>query len=260
VADVLTVRQLSKTFGGITAVDGLDFEVQEGAIYALIGPNGAGKTTVINLVTGLYRPTGGEIRFGGDSLGGRTPAEIAHLGISRTFQNIRLFHSLTVLQNVLVAQHRPSPATLLGALFHTPGFHHEEARIRVEAQQTLQFLGLWNHRDRVVKNLPYGEQRLVEIARALVRRPRLLLLDEPAAGLIRPEVEQLMESIRSIHAQGITILLIEHNMDLVMRISQQILVMDFGKRVAEGPPDVIRQHPKVIEAYLGRRPQHARHQ
>ncbi len=250
---LLDARGVTRRFGGLVAVDGLDLTVQAGSIHALIGPNGSGKSTFINLASGLYGLSGGSISFAGRPVGGARPWAIAQAGLARSFQNLRLFGSLTVEQNVLVACRAAHPAGLVRVLLASATARAEEAALRAAAAEAMQALGVWPLRDRVVKTLPHEQQRMVEIARALAMRPRLLMLDEPAAGMNPSEADQLVTRIRALRDRGITILLVEHNMPLVMRLADRITVLNFGRKVAEGTPAEIRSNPAVIEAYLGRR-------
>jgi len=249
---LLRIESLTKRFGGLTAVNGLDLEVEEGQIFALIGPNGAGKTTVFNMLTGLTGITSGSAQFAGRDLGRLPSHRIAELGIGRTFQNIRLFGRMTVLDNVRVGFHCRTRTGMFGALFGTPRARREAADTLERAMELLDFLDLVAVKDELSLNLPYGQQRGLEIARALATNPRLLLLDEPAAGLNITETEVLMGHIARLRSgMGKTILLIEHDMKLVMGISDRVAVLDYGMKIAEGEPAAIKADAKVIEAYLG---------
>jgi branched-chain amino acid transport system ATP-binding protein len=251
---ILIAQQVTKRFGGLTAVSQFDVEVKERSIHSIIGPNGAGKTTFFNCITGFYRHEEGTILFQGSPLDGLSPDRITRLGIARTYQNIRLFQNMTVIENVLVGQHPHLKAGLFGAIFHTPRVRHEEAEAVEEARRLLGFVGLAGRGDWMAKNLPYGDQRRLEIARSLASQPGLLLLDEPAAGMNPAETRDLMAFIRRLRDElGITILLIEHQMRVVMGISEIVTVLDYGEKIAEGTADEIQRNSKVIEAYLGRR-------
>lgn len=250
----LTVDDLRKNFGGVKALDGVTFSLAEGELAGLIGPNGSGKTTAFNLLTGVLKPSSGTIRFRGEAVGGNPPERNAFLGMARTFQNIRLFRDLPVIDNVMVGLHMRHGPGFVPTVLRLPSARKAEREIRARALATLEVLGLARRANEVVGNLPYGDQRKVEFARALASEPSLLLLDEPTAGMNPQETADLGETIRRLHGElGITTLLVEHDMKMVMGLCQRIVVVNQGKVLAEGRPDRIQTNPKVIEAYLGRR-------
>jgi branched-chain amino acid transport system ATP-binding protein len=249
---VLTVEGLTCRFGGLVAVDNVDMNIRHGEIRALIGPNGAGKSTTLNLITGIYRPNKGKVSMGGQSLVGLQPSKIAKAGVARTFQTIRLWKQMTLLENVMVGHQCRTNAGLFDILLRTKKARNEEERTRAEALKALELVGLADRAERTASSLSYGQQRRLEIARALATVPKVLLLDEPAAGMNPQEVNDLVEQIQAIRDSGVTIVLIEHNMPLVMRIADRITVLSFGKNIAEGGPKEIRENPEVIAAYLGR--------
>ena len=250
-AVLLEAQGVSKEFGGVTALNGVDFGVRQGQIKAIIGPNGAGKTTIFNVITGVFPPSRGAVLFRGRPLVGLKPYAVASLGIGRTFQTVQLFGEMTVLENVMLGRHSKTRAGVLASALRTPSMRREEREIRERSLAILQAVGLHDRAGQVATSLPYGEQRLIEIARALAMEPDLLLLDEPAAGLNRQEKARLGELIRGLRDRGITILLVDHHMDLVMEISDEVLVLSYGEKIAEGPPAAVQRHQGVIAAYLG---------
>jgi branched-chain amino acid transport system ATP-binding protein len=248
---ILEVDDVTLRFGGVVALNEVSFHINEGEILGLIGPNGAGKTTCFNVMTGVYQPTSGTVRFQGEPLGRRKRFEITKLGIARTFQNIRLFGNMTALENVMVGADTHHRTGVLSAMFRLPRHRVEEAEGRARAEELLEFMGLSKISGELARNLPYGDQRRLEIARALATKPKLLCLDEPAAGFNPAEKAKLMELIRKIRDQGYTVLLIEHDMRLVMGVTDRIVVLEFGRKIAEGLPAEIRDNPAVVAAYLG---------
>lgn len=249
---LLEVRQLTKHFGGLTAVGDVNLELHEGELVGLIGPNGAGKTTLFNLLTGVYEPSEGTVSLDGHLLNGKSPDKIASLGLSRTFQNIRLFKNMTVLDNVLVGMGNHQKPNLLASFLRLPKFYTNEAQLKEQALDLLAIFDLDKEADTLAKNLPYGQQRRLEIVRALATKPKILFLDEPAAGMNPQETAELTALIRRIKEEfGITIILIEHDMSLVMEVTERIYVLEYGRLIAHGTPDEIRNNKRVIEAYLG---------
>jgi branched-chain amino acid transport system ATP-binding protein len=253
---LLEIKELTLRFGGLCAVNRLSLEIEEGSIRSLIGPNGAGKTCVFNCLTGFYKPSSGDMIFDGHSIYKKKPHLITFGGMARTFQNLRLFKQMTVLENVMSGMHCRTSAGFVGAVLRTKSQQTEEKVIREFAEECLDFVGILNKKNFLAKNLPYGDQRRVEWARALATQPRLLLLDEPAAGLNRDEKSQLIDLMRRIRDERkITIFLIEHDMGLVMKISEKIFVIDYGVKIAEGTAREVRDNPRVVEAYLGKEEQ-----
>jgi len=247
----LAVRDLSIAFGGVVAVDGVSFDVNEGEIFAIIGPNGAGKTTLFNIVSGLYRPRSGSIDLHGRDVGGMLPFRLARLGMARTFQNLQIFFRLTVLENVMIGRARWEKTNLFADLFHLPSVRRQNEATRATAMQLLERLGLARHADTVAGELSYGSLKRLEIARALASEPTVLLLDEPAAGCNAVETGEIADIVRDIVTGPLAVVLIEHDMKMVMRLSHRVLVLNQGRRLAEGTPEAIRANPEVIKAYLG---------
>lgn len=248
---VLKIKNISKNFGGISALTDVSFSINQGEIFGLIGPNGAGKTTLFNVITNMFPPTSGEISFFDEKITGIKPHKITDKGICRTFQNIRLFSQMNALENVLVGGHSRTKSGVFSGVFRTKSQRTEEEKLRETAKELLEMVGLSTYADVTAENLAYGQQRRLEIARALASDPKLLLLDEPAAGMNETETDELYFLIKNVQEKGITVLLIEHDMPLVMKLCDRITVLNFGKKLAEGTPEEIQNNQEVIEAYLG---------
>lgn len=252
-AKILEIKNLVKNFGGLTAVKDLTMNITDNNIHALIGPNGSGKTTTINMVSGVFSADSGEIIYNGKNIAGETTDKIARMGVVRTFQNIKLFNSMNVIENVMVGGHAFTPINMSQSLFNLKKSREEEKLLREKAEQILNYIQMYKTRNENVKNLPYGQQKMLEIGRALMSEPKLLLLDEPAAGLNPTERVELINMLEKIFAKGIKLLLVEHNMDVVMNLCHRITVLSFGNRIAEGSPSEIQNDAEVVKAYLGKR-------
>ena len=248
---LLSAKGLHKSFGGVRAVRDVSFEIPENAVFAIIGPNGAGKSTMLNLISGVYQPDAGALNFAGTDLGGLPAHRRVRLGIARTFQKIRLFKQLSVLDNVVAGFHTNHDIPPWQYLIHGPAFRRDHARCRTEALELLAFVGLAGRRDTLAGSLSYGEQRMLEFARALATRPKLLLIDEPAAGLSASEVDSLLDRILTTRDRGVTVVVVEHNMELVMNVADRVLVMDYGQHLFEGVPADVQKNAAVVSAYLG---------